>query len=430
MNIVRMNTVARALATSRKTTAGTLFLVCAALAWGRGAAAQATPSDSLLDRLRRAEAAIRSLQTQLAEQEETAVRSRSGVHMELNGRVMVGGFGNSRRVNNVDDPQFVLPDTVAGVPVRGVGMSIRQTRLGLTVRSTSMLRGAFTGDVDVDFYGGQLPSSGGRTFPLVRMRTARAMLRWPHAQLLIGQESPLVSGVNPVTPAAIGTPDFAGAGNLWLWLPQARVGIESSGPVRVGVATAVLAPTSGDAASPFDTQYDLAERSQRPYLQGRAHVAWDVAEQRAEIGCGVHQGWLVPSTTRVSSNAVACDAIVPVLPALEIRGEFFRGQALRGLGGGGIGQNFSAASAPLTTTGGWLQLNARPTAAIQTGVGCGADHPERGMLRRRNDACATYLTLRHAGPLFWGAEFRRLRTEYTSGRFTNDHVTLAAGFEF
>src|SRR5205085_11660220 len=132
--------------------------------------------------------------------------------------------GNSRRVNNVDNPQFVLPDTTATVPVRGIGMSIRQTRLGIGLRTTPVMHGAFTGDLDVDFYGGQLPSSGGRTFPLVRMRTARAIVRWANAELLIGQESPLVSDLNPQTLSAVGAPAFATAGNLWLWLPQVRVG--------------------------------------------------------------------------------------------------------------------------------------------------------------------------------------------------------------
>lgn len=399
------------------------------LALGRAAHAQATSADSLAERLRRAEAAIQALQQQVAEQAESGARTASGMHLEFSGRVMVSGFGNSRRVNNVDNPQFVRPDTVPAVPVRGVGMAIRQTRFGLAVRSASVLGGAFTGDVDVDFYGGQMPSSGGRTFPLIRMRTARAILRWQNAQLLIGQESPLISGVNPITPAAIGTPDFAAAGNLWLWLPQVRGGIESSGNVRLGVDAAVLAPTSGDPTGAFDTDVDVAERSQRPYLQGRAHVAWTASELRAEVGCGAHQGWLVPGSTRVSATAFACDAIVPLHSAVEIRGEFFTGSALRGLGGGAIGQNFTGAT-PLKTTGGWAQLNLRPTVQTRFGAGCGGDHPATAAPRRRNDACALYAVARPEGPLFFGAEWRRLRTEYASGRFTNDHVTIATGFEF
>ena len=310
-------------------------------------------------------------------------------------------------------------------------MAIRQTRLGVSVSGLMVMDGAFSGDVDVDFYGGQQPSSGGRTFPLLRMRTARGFVRWSGAELMIGQESPLISALNPVTPAAIGTPEFAGAGNLWLWLPQARFGVHTAGRVRLGLQAALLAPTSGDAASAFDTDYDLAERSQRPFLQARAHASWGEADRGADVGCGVHQGWLIPASTRVESHAVACDALIPLLAWLDVRGEFFGGQGLRGLGGGGIGQNFNSANDALHTRGGWAQVNVRPWLGVGAGAGCGGDHPEAAPLRRRNDACAAYVVTRPgAGPIFFGAELRRLRTEYASGRFTNDHVTLAAGFEF
>ncbi|HMC55246.1 MAG TPA: hypothetical protein VKH19_08760 [Gemmatimonadaceae bacterium] len=429
MNIARLNTACRTQPASRKILVASLAVAAITLAASR-VTAQATPADSLADRLRRAEAAIRSLQQQVADQAESSARTRSGMHLELSGRVMVAGFGNSRRVNNVDNPQFVRPDTVATVPVRGIGMAIRQTRVGLAVRSSSVLNGSFTGDVDVDFYGGQQPSSGGRTFPLIRMRTARAVVRWTHAHLMIGQESPLVSGVNPESPVAIGTPEFAGAGNLWLWLPQIRGGVESGGRVRFGVDAAVLAPTSGDAVAAFDTDYDLAERSQRPYLQARAHAAWGADVSRGEIGCGVHQGWLMPGASRVTSNAVACDVTAPLAGGVDVRGEFFTGQALRGLGGGGIGQNFDPGSAALSTTGGWAQVNWRPSGLTEMGAGCGTDQPDALAARRRNDACSTYATVRPAGPLFFGAEWRRLRTGYAAAHFTNDHVTLAAGFEF
>jgi len=438
MNIERENTVAGERRPSRKIAADMrLALAAALLASAAGAAgAQSATADSLAERLRHAEAAIAALQQQISEQSESAVHARSRVRMELTGRVAVNGFGNSRRVNNVDNPQFVRPDTTSGVPVRGVGMAIRQTRLGLAVSAANVIGGSFTGDLDVDFYGGQQPSSGGRTFPLVRLRTARGFVTWSNTELMIGQESPLISGLNPVSPAAIGTPDFAAAGNLWLWLPQVRFGVETSGSVRFGAQGAVLAPTSGDPAASFDTDYDLAERSQRPYLQARVHAKWGGGESAVgEVGCGVHQGWLMPSTTRMTSSAVACDALLPLSEFLEVRGEFFSGQALRGLGGGGIGQNFAPITAPLNTKGGWAQANLRPAFGVRLGAACGVDHPDaqRGgatLLRRRNDACATYATIKPTGPLFFGAELRRLRTEYASGRYTSDHVTLTAGFEF
>jgi hypothetical protein len=414
---------------SRKTAGVGLFLLCALAA--APVQAQRTAADSLAERLRQAEAAIAALQTQMAEQAQGGARSRSGARLEFTGRVMVKAFGNNRRVNNVDNPQFALvdPDPASGVASRGVGMAIRESRLGLRVDVSEVLGGAFIGDIDTDFYGGQVPSSGGRTFPLVRLRTARGTIRWTNAELLIGQESPLVSGVNPQTLSAIGTPAFATAGNLWLWLPQVRVGASTGGAVRFGVQGAVLAPTSGDAAATFDTDYDLAERTSRPFVEMRASARWGEGDMTRDVGCGVHQGWLMAGATRVDSRAFACDALLPLTDRLELRGEYFVGEALRGLGGGGIGQNFTSANSGLETAGGWAQLIAR-LGLSQMGIGCGVDHPDAQATRRRNESCAAHFTVRPTGPVFFGAEARRIRTAYATSRYINDHVTLAAGFEF
>jgi len=122
---------------------------------------------------------------------------------------------------------------------------------------------------------------------------------------------------------------------------------------------------------------------------------------------------------------------MPIDSWVEVRGEFFTGQALRGLGGGGIGQNAAAGSnVPLYTKGGWAQINLRPRQVVHAGAACGIEHPDARALRRRNDSCSSYVIIRLAGPLFYGGEFRRTRTGYAATRFTNDHVTLAAGFEF
>src|SRR5438034_535316 len=113
--------------------------------------------------------------------------------LELTGLVLVNGFFTNARVNNSDVPQFA--DSLA--PASAVGGTIRQTRLGLLVTEPDVLRGSFSGEVDLDFFGGQQPSSGGRTFPLVRLRRAVGIVSWAHAQLLFGQESPLVAERSP-----------------------------------------------------------------------------------------------------------------------------------------------------------------------------------------------------------------------------------------
>jgi hypothetical protein len=50
--------------------------------------------------------------------------------------------------------------------------------------------GGLAGELDVDFFGGQQPSTGGRTFPLLRLR--RAFAEYSRARLAVfaGQGKP------------------------------------------------------------------------------------------------------------------------------------------------------------------------------------------------------------------------------------------------
>jgi hypothetical protein len=393
-----------------------------------------TSRDSLAARLQRAEEAIEQLKQQAGQQ--SGVQARSGMTVEINGRVLVNAFSNTRRVNNVDVPTFVRPDSAGAFPAGGAGMAIRQTTLGISTSADDVLGATFNGALDVDFFGGQQPSSGGRTFPLVRMRIARGSLHWKNAELMVGQEGPLMSPLNPVSLAAIGIPGFTSAGNLWLWLPQARLTLRSSGDLRFGVAGAVLAPMSGDANGLFDTDNDIAERSRRPFVEGRAHVAWGSDEMAGAIGVSAHGGWFVRpgSTNQLESMAFGADAKIPLANWLELRGEWFSGDGMRALGGGAIGQLLNTSGDPLKSTGGWAQVNLKPSTRIEFGAGYGFDDPDDAVLgataRKKNVQTAAHLHLRPAGPIILGLEYRRLETTYTSGPLVNDHFNIAIGFVF
>lgn len=434
-----------------------------------GVPIERTTADSSLDslsvRLQRAEEAIALLRQQLATQAASATQTASRSRFELSGRVLVNGFTNSRRTNNVDVPQFVRPDTASpagAVRQGGLGASIRQTSLTGAAFVPRVLGAEFRGDVTVDFFGGQpqpspgaAPNPGGRHFPIVRLRTARGMLRWDGLEVMAGQDLPLVAGVEPVSVAAVGVSEFGTAGNLWLWLPQLRVTLEraltaspSAGAFRIGVQGAVLAPNSGDvigSAGALETDFDGAERTRRPYLQGRLRARWGEEENEGQIGIGVHRGWLGGLVGPLAeSRAVVANAVLP-FGWLELRGEAFTGQALRGLGGGGIAQNFvltpvtppGGAGTPLESRGGWGQVNVRWAQVLTLGGGCGVDEPDppasvtlAPAFRLRNQVCASHLIVRPEGPLVLGLTYRRLSTKFARGTFDNDHVNLALGYQF
>ncbi|MEJ7810878.1 MAG: hypothetical protein WKG32_10760 [Gemmatimonadaceae bacterium] len=435
---------------ARASSALVLTLACS-IAWSVALAPSLAPSlaaqdttrvaaDSLAERLRRAEEAIALLREQLAAQAASSVQSASRVQVELYGRVMMNAFSNRGSVNNADVPLFALPDT--GSASGGAGATIRQTSLGLAVAVPRVLGGDFAGDLHLDFFGGQVASSGGRHRPLVRLRTAYGTVRWRHAELLFGQESPLVAGVSPASLAAFGYPDFTAAGNLWQWLPQLRVTGEvgaAGGAVRIGLQGAVLAPASGDPLGPFDTDVDRAERSKRPFLQARLRAQWGTGEgagtePAGEIGIGVHRGSIRRDDgSRVASEAVAADVRIALGRMVELRGEAYVGRAVRGLGGGGIGQLLTTGGAAIRDRGGWAQLIVKPSSLLELGTGCGVLDPEDAGLplgRRRNVSCEAHATARPGGPLIFGLAYRRQETTYASGKVSNDHLNLATGFEF
>lgn len=392
------------------------------------------PGDTTLEAMRArldgAEAALALLREQLGTQAEQAVQTSSRVRAEIFGRVLMNGFHNEAAVNNADVPLFVLPGDGPG----GVGATIRQTSLGVTVAVERVLGGDFVGELHADFFGGQLPSTGGRHFPLPRIRTAHGTLQWACGSLLVGQAAPLVAAVDPAGLASFGTPGFTAAGNLWLWVPQLRGTVELGTAARLGLQAAVLAPTTGDAAPPFDTGLDPAEQSGRPALQLRLRSAWGEGDIAGEVGVGVHRGWLRRADgSRLASEAVVATAVVPVGAHVVLRGEAYAGRALRGLGGGGIGQNLTTAGEAVRDRGGWAQLELRPSTRLSLGAGCGVADPRDADLpagRERNAVCATHLLLRPAEGLVAAVEYRRLSTRYAEGAARSGHLNLAMGFEF
>jgi len=355
--------------------------------------------------------------------------------IQLTGLVLVNAFYNSARTSNSDVPQFADSDAVG---VSGGGGTVRQTRFGLLLSEPGVLGATFSGEVDLDFFGGQVPSNGGRTFPLLRIRRVTGSLDWARSQLLVGQEVPLIAERNPRSLAAVGFPEFAGSGNLWLWLPQVRYTAEIGYTLRVALQTAVLAPAGYAAQGFFATQPDSAERSGRPYLQGRLRLGWGPADDPSEFAISGHVGWLrgldsLSGDSIQTSHAVALDTRLK-RGVLELVGEAFVGTGIAGLGGGAVGQNFGRQGRLIATKGGWAQLNVRPSPLWLVGAGCGIDDPDDTDVpaagRLKNFVCEGHVRWDAAGPIVLGLGFRRLETTYQTGVYTASHVNLATGWRF
>lgn len=366
------------------------------------------------------------------------VNTRSGFQLEISGAVLLNGYYNDEAVNNADVPLWVSrPDAAATLPASGLGGSLRQSRLTFLVTAPEVLGATFAGELDVDFYGGHQPSNGGHFFALMRIRRTRLDLVWPHVSVMVGQEAPPIAELNPRSVAAVGFPGMSGAGNLWRWIPQARVAVETGSAIRLGLEGAVLAPAEYlPQPNEFTTTPDLAERSGRPTLQVRTRLAWGTGDRGGLVSLGGHFGWLATTGDSVlQSKGVAASVRLRPAPLLELRGEAFTGEALAVLGTGGIAQNLGLGGVPVETTGGWAQLNLLP-AGWELGAGYGVDDPDDGDLdpataRLQNTMWEIHVIWRPA-PLVLGVEYRRLETEYAApvGAAKASHVNLAVGFEF
>jgi hypothetical protein len=465
-------------AVTRRLSVGLILGVLLALATGlaaRGLGAQGPPdirdssrrardsvslsADSLLARLARAEAAIALLREQIANESESAVHSRSRIHVELSAQVLTHAFATFGRVNNVDVPQTALapPPAAATPPTKdATGITVRQSRFGAAASVSDVGGATFSADVDFDLFGGVQNGPGDRRlFPEPRLRTTRARLTWKRTELMIGSETPLISDLNPLSLASIGTPDFSGAGNLWNWLGQVRLtrDVGSTGPLRWAVQGAVMAPTASQVAPGEPDAVDGGERSGRPAFEGRVRMRWGgdgadtevgdavIGHRSGEIGVGIHQGWVATApSTLVDSRALSLDAHAVLARGIELRGEAYTGRVLRGLGGGGIAQNFGATAPgapagalgpPLRDVAGWAQLNIQPNPVLIAGIGCGMDlvNHNDNPTRLQNTVCALHAEWRPWMPLVIGTEYRQIGTRFSTGTYSARHLNFVFGFE-
>ena len=370
----------------------------------------------------------------LAAQQAKHVAWEWGFH----GVVLMNAFYNDNKVNNSDLPLGVsTPDTTATfLPNTSLGATIRQTRLIGTADLAGFAGGDLHTELDVDFFGGQL--NNGRTGPVPHVRRAIGEITWDRASLLIGQEGPLVADVNPTSLATLGIPGYTSAGNLWFWIPQIRVGYDLThgNGVRVGLQAALLDGMTEEPQGTSFTTPTRAERSGRPMVEGRLRARWG---DGGDLGIGGHLSWLATTgDSLLLAKAFVISGVVPLTSTFELRGEWYTGQGLSGLGGGAIGQPSNSLGEPLKDDGGWGQLNAKAGANWEVGVGFGYSNPQGTAADQANKAFKD-LNTQYGGRLQWrhtpavvAFEYRHLATTYGGpiGERSATHLNLAMGVEF
>ncbi|HXY18978.1 MAG TPA: hypothetical protein VEH83_03175 [Gemmatimonadales bacterium] len=426
---------------SMHTRLGLVLMLCAAATVPLYAQSQ---QDSLEDRLEKAEEAIQRLQREIETEAQAKVQSRLQNRVEISGLVLVNGFYDGAAFNNADVPEWVAAaQDTTGRPNSRIGGALRQTRLGITVRPGRVLGGDLSADLQMDFFGSEDGvDATDRLVSPPRIRTANVRIDWPHLGLLVGQEKALVAPQSPVSFAAVGYPEFSGSGNLWYWIPQARLTAEAGTSFRVGIQAAALDPLWEPEAAYPSSAPDLGERSGRPAVEGRLYLDWGNDEKESTIGFGAHRGWIATAGTgTIASQALTADFRIVFGGIVTLSGSAFTGQVLNGLGDGGIAQDLGPLGQPVRTRGGWAQLDIRPTFAWEFGGGYGRDAPtDRDLLqsdgtypagaRLRNVSYEGHLHWRPGGGLLLGAEFRRFETEFAAGVLKANQINGFMGLFF
>jgi hypothetical protein len=314
-------------------------------------AAVAAPQPSLDERVDVAERRIE-------EQSQTKVEAAHKFPVSLTGMLLFNAFSNSQpNANNYYLPTGDSPS----------GGTLRQSTIGLQFQGGSLPGGGkVSGNLVMDFFE---PADQG----WLRIRTGDLSFNWQNRSFSVGQFSPLISPYQPSSFAEVGIPPLAGAGNLWLWLPQARYEerIHLNAANGITGQLAVLETEETYAQNPA-VHYDGFQPN-RPALEGRAafwHKFDD--ERRVEVGAGFHLSTTYVLYTSVPSRVYSVDWLAVPWSKLRLTGTIFRGENFANIGGIPPGftivNPYLPAVEPVQGGGGWAQASSPITSRLTLNI--------------------------------------------------------------
>lgn len=392
-------------------------------------------------------------QSQIATHEQTKVESESKYPVKITGLILFNGFINTKATDVIQSPTLAINGQGS------TGASLRQSILGLDALGPHLFGAISRADVRVDFFGGSSLQGGyGSGGGVLRLRTAHSALTWKNTEVFANLDRPLVNPNAPTSLTAVATPALAWSGNLWSWSPQVGVteSLAVSPRVQIEIQGALI--DVSDPALPgatSTTNTSLAERSRWPGSEARIAFVTGKTEAHPEVGFG---GYFSPHRTRGGTRfnawAGTMDYLLPLPGRLELSGNFYRGSALGGLGGGAY-KDYIYNSADkvhpihaLDDVGGWTQLKERVGERLEFNAAMGIDNVFASELRPAyydNDplANADYLNLARnktfftnviyspSAYLLFSLEYRRIQTSPIVGASINGSIFgLAAGYKF
>jgi hypothetical protein len=366
-------------------------------------------------------------------------------------------YDNRGTVDNQDFPEiaespqtyplYVSPSTLGG--------TLRQSQIRLQAFGPEIGGSRTSADLHFDFAGGFPNYSNGVAMGEMRLRTGVIRLDWPNTSIVAGQDRLFFVPLAPTSLATLATPALSYAGNLWSWTPQVRVEhrITLSDSSNLLFQAGILDSLTGDGpADQFNRSPSWGEMSGQPAYATRVSGTHRVFGKNFTVGVGGYYGrqnWGLSRT--VDGWVGTTDVTLPLGKLFEFTGEFYRGRAVAGLGGG-IGQNVlftgsftdpATVFRGLDSMGGWAQLKFKPRANFEINGAIGLDNPFVSELRKYNtNSSYTGAYSRNLSPLvnfiyqvrsdvLFSTEYRRLQTSVLgSNSNIANHINLSLGYIF
>jgi len=411
---------------------------------------------SIEQRLSKVEEDQALLTDKVDDQYQTKVESASKYRVRFSGIALFNLYNNVGSVDNQDFPEFAAAP-VAGQSGNSLGGSFRQSELGFEVFGPDVLGAKTSANIQFDFAGGFPNAPNGIEFGLVRLRTGSARFDWGNTSIVAGQDTLFISPLAPSSIASIARPALSYSGELWSWTPQARIEhrIALSDSSQLLLQGGVLASLSGEApAATYDRQPQAGELSGQPAYAGRIAWSHQIFGRSLTIGQGGYYGRQNWGFDRnVNAWASTTDWNFPLAPRFDLSGEFYRGRAVGGLGGGlgesalflGTVANPATVVRGLDSMGGWGQLKFRATDKLEFNGAFGQDNPFASELwlaaewqqiypnlsLTRNQSSLANFIYRPRSDLLFSVEYLHLKTfTLPSSASSADHVSMNLGVLF
>jgi hypothetical protein len=408
-------------------------------------------------RLNKLEEDQQVVEDKINDQYQTKVESGSKYRLRLSGIVLLNLYENRGTVDNQDFPSlakppqsiqpFVSPGTFGG--------SLRQSQIHLQTFGPDIMGARTSADVTIDFAGGFPDSPNGVAMGVVRLRTGTVRVDWANTSLIAGQDRLFFAPLSPTSLATLAVPALAYAGNLWAWTPQVRVEhrFVFSDNSSLSLQGGILDSLTGDFPAEDYYRYpSWGELSGQPAYAARISWTRRMFGQDLVVGSGAYYGRQDWGLNRnIDGWAVTTDLTLPMGKKFELTGEFYRGRAVAGLGGG-IGQSVllnGSFTDPATTfrgldsMGGWAQLKFKPKSNFEINAALGLDNPFASELRRfSSNSIYPDIYTRNLSPfinfiyqvrsdILFSTEYRYLNTSVLdNGSHRADHINLSLGYLF